>query len=227
MLASKLLGEAAVKSGVPTAVCRVGQVGGPVNSDGVWPERDWFPTLLRASQIMGVLPRSLGHFNEVDWLPVDSLSEGLVTLALGDLRHSLIDSPESEPESGKGAEGASYYHFTNPVTSSYTTLVPSILRHLGSQLTTVDTLAEWNEALASWTKPVDGTDNAETESAMAAAMALLEFYQSLASNLDQPDARLDTTVTVAKVPLLSKVGAVSEAWMEIWLGQWGFGKLVE
>jgi hypothetical protein len=61
---------------------------------------------------------------------------------------------------------------------------------------------------------------------MAAAMALLEFYQGLASNLDQPDARLDTKVTVAKVPLLSSVGAVSEAWMEIWLGQWGFGKLV-
>ncbi|KAL2800923.1 hypothetical protein BJX66DRAFT_348802 [Aspergillus keveii] len=226
MLASKLLGEAAVKSGVPTAVCRVGQVGGPVNSDGVWPERDWFPTLLRASQIMGVLPRSLGHFNEVDWLPVDSLSEGLVTLALGDLKHPLIDSPESEPESGKGGEGASYYHFTNPATSPYTTLVPSILRHLGLQLTTVDTLAEWNERLAAWTKPADGTGNAETESAMAAAMALLEFYQGLASNLDQPDARLDTKVTVAKVPLLSSVGAVSEAWMEIWLGQWGFGKLV-
>ncbi|KAL2854906.1 hypothetical protein BJY01DRAFT_231842 [Aspergillus pseudoustus] len=217
MLASKLLGEAAIRSGVPTAVCRVGQVGGPVNSDGVWPERDWFPTLLRASQIMGVLPRSLGHFNEVDWLPVDSLSEGLATLALGDLGH-----PGSALEVETG--GASYYHFTNPSTSSYTTLIPSILQHLGSHLSTVHTLAEWNERLASWTK--SDADSAETESAMAAAMALLEFYQGLASNLDQPDARLDTKITVAKVPLLSEVGAVSEAWMEIWLGQWGFGKLV-
>ncbi|KIA75916.1 NRPS-like enzyme [Aspergillus ustus] len=217
MLASKLLGEAAIRSGVPTAVCRVGQVGGPVNSDGVWPKRDWFPTLLRASQIMGVLPRSLGHFNEVDWLPVDSLSEGLVTLALGDLGH-----PGSALEVETG--GASYYHFTNPSTSSYTTLIPSILRRLGSQLSTVDTLAEWNERLTSWTK--SDADNAETESAMAAATALLEFYQGLASNLDQPDARLDTTITVEKIPLLSEVGAVNEAWMEIWLGQWGFGKLV-
>ncbi|KAL3457865.1 hypothetical protein BJX64DRAFT_292717 [Aspergillus heterothallicus] len=219
MLASKLLDEAAAKSGVPTAVCRVGQVGGPVNSEGVWPERDWFPTLLRASQIMGVLPRSLGHFNEVDWLPVDSLSEGLVALALGDLNHSSTEIAE------QNSEGALYYHFTNPAISSYTTLVPSILRHLGAQLTTVDTLAEWNERLACWAKS-DGKDDARTEFTMAAAMALLEFYQGLASNLDQPDARLDTKATVAKVPLLSEVGAVSEAWMEIWLGQWGFGKLV-
>ncbi|KAL6232523.1 hypothetical protein BDW75DRAFT_242861 [Aspergillus navahoensis] len=74
-----------------SAVCRVGQMVGPVHADGKWPERDWFKTLLRASEMVGVLPQSPGHFGDVDRLSVDSLSTALVTLAL-DLEDLDTDS---------------------------------------------------------------------------------------------------------------------------------------
>ncbi|KAL5001185.1 hypothetical protein BDV10DRAFT_160809 [Aspergillus recurvatus] len=226
MLASKLLGQAAVTSGVHSAVCRVGQVGGPVYADGKWPERDWFPTLLRASEIMGVLPKSLGHFDDVDWLPVDSLSAALVTLALD------LDDLDTEKTGPKANKGAAYYHFTNPSVSTYAELVPAIARRLGNgtsagKLELVDTLAEWTERLATWNPTGNGTDAGDSkavESSMAAATALLEFYQGLASNLDQPNVMLDTTLTAGRIPSLKSVGAVNEAWIELWLDQWGFGK---
>ncbi|CBF83739.1 hypothetical protein AN2924.2 [Aspergillus nidulans FGSC A4] len=226
MLASKLLGQAVATSGVHSAVCRVGQVGGPIHGDGKWPERDWFPTLLRASEVMGVLPNSIGHFDDVDWLPVDSLSAALVTLALD------LDDLDTEQTGPKTNKGAAYYHFTNPSVSSYPELIPAITRHLANGTSTmklelVDTLAEWTERLAAWTPTSNGTDSGESkavESYMTAATALLEFYQGLASNLDQPNVMLDTTLTTGKIPYLTTVGAVNESWIELWLDQWGFRK---
>lgn len=216
MLASKLLDQAAALSGVPSAVCRVGQIAGPVGKIGhaAWPERDWFPTLLRASQIMGVLPASLGRFNDVDWLPVDVLTEALAFLALD------LDGPaEMDAEN----EGAAYFHFANPSASSYTNLVPAIVRRLRSSkpVEVVGSLAEWIERLAGWKPGADG-DKESNESIMAGAMALLEFYQGLASNLDQPNVMLDTAATVKRIPMLKGVGAVSAEWMELWLDQWAF-----
>ncbi|RDW86636.1 NRPS-like enzyme [Aspergillus mulundensis] len=226
MLASKLLGQATTTSGVPCAVCRVGQVGGPINADGKWPERDWFPTLLRASEIMGVLPKSIGHFDDVDWLPVDSLSEALVTLALD------LDDLNSAKTGPAVDGGAAYYHFTNPSVSPYPDLAPVLARRLAKSnpnLELVDTLLEWTERLAAWTPASSGADtdaerSKKVESSMAAATALLEFYQGLARNLDQPNVMLDTALTAERIPSLKSVGAVSEAWIELWLDQWGFGK---
>ncbi|KAK3933695.1 hypothetical protein QBC46DRAFT_414566 [Diplogelasinospora grovesii] len=61
-------------TGLPAAVMRVGQIAGPVHGGGVWPPREWFPTLLRASQHIGALPSKLGRHNDIDWIPVDILS---------------------------------------------------------------------------------------------------------------------------------------------------------
>ncbi|KAL2829762.1 hypothetical protein BDW59DRAFT_158935 [Aspergillus cavernicola] len=116
--------------------------------------------------------------------------------------------------------------------SSYTDLVPAILRRLRSDCQGVETLAEWNEKLASCTPTPpaptttsisgSGSAPAETESSMTAAQALLELYQGLASNLDQPSVIFDTAHTVARIPGLKDAGPVKEAWIEIWLDQWGF-----
>ncbi|KAL4810243.1 hypothetical protein BDV18DRAFT_166669 [Aspergillus unguis] len=209
LLASRLLDHAAVASGVQSAVCRVGQVSGPVKGAGVWPERDWFPTLLKASKTMGVLPKSLGRFDGVDWLPVDFLSEALVALALDG----------EDGESGRATSRVEYFHFVNPSVSSYADLVPIILRRLRNSrdIELVDTLAEWNERLASWTPAGEISEDLS----MMAAKALLEFYQSLA-DLNQPTVVLDTSLTVEKLPSLKDAGAVNEQWMELWLDQWDF-----
>ncbi|KAA8649496.1 putative secondary metabolism biosynthetic enzyme [Aspergillus tanneri] len=213
LLASKLLQQAGLTSGVTSAICRVAQVGGPVYAEGVWPPRDWFPTLLRASEIMGCLPASLGSFNDVDWLPVDCLSEALVELALG---AGMVDS------TGDRALTA-YYHFTNPSVSSYTDLVPTIARRLGPDCKVVSSLEEWNKKLASWSLQEAPNGDSSVESSMAAAMALLEFYVGLEAKPDQPSVRLDTTLTVARIPSLQAAGAVNESWIKTWLDQWGFG----
>lgn len=188
---------------------------------------------------MGVLSNSLGHFNEVDWLPVDYLSGALVTLAVDrDLGESGTDKPktggkrkrERKPDGYRS--GAAYYHLTNPSVSSYTDLVPGIRRRLenGREIEVVETLEEWTERLDEWTSSTerggsiaDGGER-DVESSMAAAAALLEFYQGLARDLDKPSVRLDMALTVKKIPALRDVGAVNEGWIERWLDQWGVGQ---
>ncbi|KAL4952998.1 hypothetical protein BDW69DRAFT_12243 [Aspergillus filifer] len=232
LLASRLLDRAAAVSGVSSAICRVGQVAGSVKPSlhrtGIWPSRDWFPTLLRASQVMGILPQSLGSLNHVDWIPVDTLSESLATLALN---LELQDK-------GANQAGAEYYHFTNPSAASYTELVPTIERRLGyarqegshgnERIKVVDTLAEWTERLASWTSPSSSATETtlaigaeEAESTMTAAKALLEFYEGLAQGADKPSVVLDTTKTAGRIPALKDVGAVTGEWIDIWMDGWG------
>jgi nucleoside-diphosphate-sugar epimerase len=72
---SKFVGEsicgiASQNSNSRIVIHRVGQLGGPSDSEaGIWNTRDWFPSLVRSSQTMQRLPDSLGSF-QVDWVPI-------------------------------------------------------------------------------------------------------------------------------------------------------------
>ncbi|KAL4969490.1 uncharacterized protein BDV14DRAFT_195758 [Aspergillus stella-maris] len=200
LLASRLLDRAASVSGVHSAICRVGQVAGSVKPSlqgtGIWPSRDWFPTLLRASQVKGVLPRSPGGLNHVDWIPVDAQSEALVTLAL-----DLEIVPTIERRLDSARQGGS---------------------HGIEKIEVVDTLAEWTERLAAWNPPSSsaadakpGTGAEEAEATMTAAKALLEFYEWLAQDADKPSVVLDTTKTAGRIPALKDVGPISGDWIHV------------
>ncbi|OJJ39941.1 hypothetical protein ASPWEDRAFT_736901 [Aspergillus wentii DTO 134E9] len=123
LLASELLHQAG-QSGIQSFICRIGQVAGPIQKQGAWPRRDWFPTLLFASKEMKCLPDSLG--SDVDWIPVDILAE-----VIGELvqRHSrCVD------------DRCSYYHLVNPHTTRYEDLLPVIMKRLDCRIVSLD---EW------------------------------------------------------------------------------------
>ncbi|KAL8928039.1 MAG: hypothetical protein Q9172_001094 [Xanthocarpia lactea] len=82
-IAERLLGTASSIAGVPATIVRVGQVAGPIkgNSDGgCWNKREWLPSLIASSRHLGKIPVSLGANEEIDWIPIDVLSEVLVEL---------------------------------------------------------------------------------------------------------------------------------------------------
>ncbi|KAK1948791.1 hypothetical protein LY78DRAFT_687363, partial [Colletotrichum sublineola] len=54
------------RSGVPTAVVRVGQIAGPTLRDGVWNRQEWLPTIIASSKYLGVLPGDLGNMSAVN-----------------------------------------------------------------------------------------------------------------------------------------------------------------
>lgn len=51
---------------------------------------------------------------------------------------------------------------------------------------------------------------------------LIDFYKTLSA--DKPLPVLETTETIQKSSVLKGLGAVDEAWMGLWLDQWGYSK---
>lgn len=46
-VAERMLEEAATSHGVSSAICRIGQLGGPVEKNGVWSKQEWLPSVSR------------------------------------------------------------------------------------------------------------------------------------------------------------------------------------
>lgn len=91
LVAERILDAVTQTAGVPTAICRVGQIAGPSlpvpgKSGSGWPKQEWVPSLVASSKHLGLLPGSLvggGVDDRVDWVPADSLGRIVVELGLG------------------------------------------------------------------------------------------------------------------------------------------------
>lgn len=70
-VSERICHEASRRSGVPTTILRVGQIGGPTTEKGAWNRQEWLPTIVATSKSMGKVPSTLGSA-PVDWIPVVS-----------------------------------------------------------------------------------------------------------------------------------------------------------
>ncbi|KAI1166564.1 hypothetical protein F5B18DRAFT_54086 [Nemania serpens] len=204
-VSERLLDTAAREAGVPSTICRVGQVAGPTATAGEWPRKEWLPSLIASSMYLGKIPESLGpRLDIVDWIPVDKLGEAIVELAIRPQELELELHPDA---------GATVYHAVNPHHTTWAELLPTITRHCSEKKTVeIVSLATWIDALReSATKTDDIAANP--------AVKLLDFFESLA---DAGGVLLSTERTVAASPTLSAVGPVRDYWMENWMRQWGF-----
>ncbi|KAJ5888250.1 hypothetical protein N7495_008291 [Penicillium taxi] len=79
-------------AGVSATVLRVGQIAGPAGAmKGELSRREWIPSIVLTSKMIGKLPNSLGTM-VVDWIPVNTVAE--IILELIDYR-SLVSATES------------------------------------------------------------------------------------------------------------------------------------
>lgn len=198
-ISERVLDAAAKVAGVPTAVCRVGQIAGPTVAAGVWPKHEWLPSLITSSKYLGKLPESLGKLERVDWIPVDLLGSIIVELALS----SEAVSPP----------GAVVYHTANPQATAWAELVPVVAAALGGNSVEVVSLEAWLEALRD-----SGSEVADV--AVNPALKLMDFFQDLSSEDSAP--YLDTKRTAGRPsPSLAGLSSVQPAWMKNWIRQWG------
>jgi thioester reductase-like protein len=86
-LVSELLCDSAAQTlGIPVSFVRVGQIAGPVGEgvNATWSTAEWLPSLVVTAISLGLLPEDLGpELDQVDWVPVDLLSEVLLELGAG------------------------------------------------------------------------------------------------------------------------------------------------
>lgn len=200
-VSERILDAAAKVAGVPTTVCRVGQIAGPTMAAGMWPKHEWLPSLIASSKYLRKLPGSLGKLERVDWIPVDILGSTIVELAL--VSQNAVEAIQSS--------GATVYHAVNPNATAWAELVPVILAALGGPSNVeVVSLEAWLEALRdSGSKAVDIAVNP--------ALKLVDFFQGL-SNGSAPN--LETKYTARSSPSLIGLSSVQPAWMENWTRQW-------
>ncbi|RAH63793.1 acetyl-CoA synthetase-like protein [Aspergillus aculeatinus CBS 121060] len=195
LIASLLLHRAGELAGMRGSICRLGQIAGPVDSAGVWPRRDWFPSLLDSSQAIGYLPDSLGAQDTLAWIPVDFLAELIADLALTGER---------------SGETTSYYHFVNPQSAKWADMAPSVIAQLQGECR-ITSLSDWVRKLED-----HAARAASSDTQPSSGVKLIDFYKSLQGRpLD-----LETCQTRDVIPRLGSIPPVNEGWMRAWLRQW-------
>ena len=196
-----LLDVASKESGIPSVICRIGQIAGPTGQTGVWPKQEWLPSLIRSSKHIGKLPKSLGRLDVIDWVPVNLVAQCILELAI-------------RSRSKRRGSGALVYHVINPERSTWLELLPCAERLLGIQETVP--LEAWLEALReSASQTADLTQNP--------GVKLLEFFNSLGtSDRSVGSVNLSTIHTMEMSKTLMELEPVRSEWLENWIRQWGF-----
>ncbi|KAJ6545363.1 hypothetical protein B0H19DRAFT_1266811 [Mycena capillaripes] len=87
-VAEEVLQTAAEKTVLSPVIVRPGQLSGAAN--GAWNASDWFPVLVRSSQVLGHLPEISG---QISWLPIHHAAKALVEMRDSEERYMHITHP--------------------------------------------------------------------------------------------------------------------------------------
>lgn len=200
-----LLHEAGERKILNSQICRVGQIAGPISEKGLWNRKEWFPTLIDASAHIGLLPGNLQTLNDIDWIPVDILSQIIC---------ELLFSPNPEHNSSR------FFHTVNPTTTLWESIVPAVQARLSKKNKSkieVSSFVDWVTTLSQAVDNPSGVD-------VVPGSKLLGFYQRLLEEGQnkKESVTLVTANTQAVSKTLSEMVAVNFAWMNNWLVQWGY-----
>jgi hypothetical protein len=124
---------------------------------------------------------------------------------------------------------AKYYHFDNPRSCKWSSLVPVIqqcLANAGKAAQAIDSNTTNTEPKAvgfpDWVKALEGSGKqSDGDIRKNPGLKLLEFYKGL-SQSSGAGVKLDTAETKKASQTMRNLKAVDEAWMRLWLEQWNF-----
>ena len=214
-IAELLLHQAGLQSHVPSTICRIGQIAGPVHTeDGIWNKREWLPSLISSSKHILCVPESLGSMDTIQWVPVDMLARIIV---------ELFASEEAPPQSSSTM--TQVYHVVNPSPVSWSSILPVVTKHLGRSGAKVEVVS-----LSTWTDRLHATASSSLEDIHNnPAIKLLDFFEETSQHQQQqqektchPQPTFDMTNSLERSKTLSGLDPVSQEWMAVWMRQWGF-----
>jgi thioester reductase-like protein len=188
----------AAEVGVKASVLRVGQIGGPLAADaGDWNKTEWFPTLLKTSKAMGIIPNTLGA---IDWIPIDVLAE-----IFRDIVHDL-----------RKTERATVFNLVNPHKATWEQLLPTVVErwHVAPV-----SFSMWVDEL----KKIERSGQADLHA--LPALKVLDFFTNMAADLGGSGNRsleFDTGNGRRASPAMESLRAIDAKAMSTWLDQWAF-----
>ena len=200
-VSERILDIAAVQAGVPVTILRVGQIAGPLATDGgEWNKTEWVPCLVKTSKTLGLIPDSIP---DIDWIPVDNLANIVLELVHYGAFNPI---PSNKPR---------IYNLVNPNLAAWSSLIPTIRSRFGTEAKIVPT-EEWIQAL----RNSKGDD--KDELATKPALKILDFYVGLAEAGGVLTQRYETGKGVEDSETMERLSGVKREWMEGWLDQWDF-----
>lgn len=139
------------------------------------------------------------------------LSQILVELVLQDSDHETL--------------WTKYYHFDNPRSCKWSSLVPVIQQYFSRpQSTDGEVTGKKLKAVSfeDWVKELEGSgERKELNTTKNPGLKLLGFYEGLGRRSGYT-AKLNTTETRSRSETMRNLRAVNEEWMRLWLEQWKF-----
>jgi thioester reductase-like protein len=211
LVSERLIAEAVRTKKISAAICRVGQVCGPVDHGvkGAWPLQEWLPSLIVSSITMGKLPETLGPMDDVDWIPVDRLADVLTE----------IMSCELHPGSIR------YLHLINPNPVRWNTLMAAVVSRLERLSKEARSDGSVVVSFREWVDTLEKTSREQTTDVRnIPAIKLQGFFHDLQQKaIHVPRARaalLDVKKTVKLSKSLATMPAVNVSWMDLWIRQW-------
>jgi len=206
-VAERVLLDACAHSRIKATVLRVGQIAGPVKSTkGCWNPKEWFPALVTSAKIMRKLPNQLRPSPQIDWIPVDVLSD--ITIEI------LHNEPPQRQE-------LSVYNLVNPRYTPWPQLYPVVKQFFDKSGGNPIEVVDWS----SWLNSLrDCALNAETKEDVNRnpAIKLLEFFEAYDGPSWKPTNIVFATDNAEhQSRTLSTCQTVTPEWMSIWMEQWG------
>lgn len=201
LVSSLLLEEATKKSGVPSEIIRVGQIGGPESENGMWNKQEWLPTIIASSAYLGVLPEDLGSMQTVDWTPIEGIAKMVLEVS------GITSRVPIEEVNG-------YFHGVNPSKTSWTPLAQAVKEFYGGRIKRLVPFSEWVDTVE---KSHAKTDDANKNP----AVKLLDTYREMSKG-GQRHVNMDMTRTKKYSKTMREMKAVTPDLMKHWCSQWGF-----
>ncbi|KAH7037059.1 uncharacterized protein B0I36DRAFT_358806 [Microdochium trichocladiopsis] len=160
-------------------------VSGPLASDdGAWNTTEWFPSLMKTSNALQVLPGSLGG-GPIDWILVDTMA-------------AMIHQISQQHRGGEMSE-EQVFNLANPNGAQWSSLIPKVLeaRAPGNM---VVPLAQWVQRLAT-----------EVDVERLPALKILEFFLGMATDTQLPSSDGRVKLEIGLAAKYSKAMTVLEA----------------
>ena len=194
LVAETILARGNERAGVPVSILRVGQIAGStVASDAAWPAQEWFPSLVKTSKTLGMIPQDLPR---IDWIPIDRLAASV---------KEIIDVDS-------GTEGLAVYNLVNPKTTPWSSLSKMVRASCGEDSKVVP--------LASWLDELEQTDVDTLDEKELASKPALKILPVLRELLDvKMGVEYDTSRAVEASRSMRDLSAVNESWLQGWLQQ--------
>ncbi|OQU93647.1 hypothetical protein CLAIMM_00129 [Cladophialophora immunda] len=194
--------EAASRAGVRAFIFRIGQISGPVRTEtGRWNDNEWFPSLVKTSKALKMLPENVGAIGDIDWIPLDVLTD-----IMTEIIHSTVHA-----EVGPGAK---VFNLVNPHKVKFDVLAQAIKKEYLAEIVPYRT----------WIQTLEKLESTRANFVRYPALKLLDFFRAN----EQPDESTasskvwDTRESEkASQTMLALKPACADD-MKMWIKQWAY-----